>query len=76
MDKEKKLNKIKPREISHLCLGSGVIMLRSLPPSLSTSKLTDTVKNASNQLNLIYNTKTISVAVNSTFVWPVREQMT
>ena len=43
-------------------------MLRSLPPSLSTSKLTDMVKNASNQLNLIYNTKTISVAVNSTFV--------
>lgn len=68
MEKEKKLNKIKPREISHLCLGCGVIMLRSLPPSLSTSKLTDTVKNASNQLNLIYNTKTISVAVNSTFV--------
>lgn len=66
MEKEKK--KIKPREISNLCLWSGVIMLRSLPPSLSTSKLTDTVKNASNQLNLIYNTKTISVAVNSTFV--------
>ena len=66
MEKEKK--KIKPREISNLYLGSGVIMLRSLPPSLSTSKLTDTVKNASNQLNLIYNTKTISVAVNSTFV--------
>lgn len=75
MEKEKKKESSLER-FQTCALGVGLIMLRSLPPSLSTSKLTDTVKNASNQLNLIYNTKTISVAVNSTFVWPVREQMT
>lgn len=74
MEKGKKKKKSSLERFQTCALG--VIMLRSLPPSLSTSKLTDTVKNASNQLNLIYNTKTISVAVNSTFVWPVREQMT